>query len=101
MGRRYGTNSSALLAAVQNLAGPVSGLSVVDKASRVVNIFKVRRCTLWGEGRAHRTHAHARLLAGMAPPADHKGTRHVRCLAARRHASELPCVSRASRAGRW
>ena len=38
---RYGTSSVELLAAVQQLAGPQTGLSIVDKAQAVVNTFKV------------------------------------------------------------
>ncbi|KAJ9504817.1 hypothetical protein QJQ45_030433, partial [Haematococcus lacustris] len=38
---KYGTNSAQLLEAVQSLAGPSTGVSVVDKAQRVVNVLKV------------------------------------------------------------
>jgi hypothetical protein len=39
--QKYGSESGELLAAVQQLAGPATGLSIVDKASRAVNILKV------------------------------------------------------------
>jgi hypothetical protein len=39
--RRYSTDTSVLLEAVRQLAGPGSGLSVVDSASLVVNTLKV------------------------------------------------------------
>jgi hypothetical protein len=38
---RYGTSSTELLVAVKQLAGPASGLNIVDKASSVVNTLKV------------------------------------------------------------
>lgn len=38
---KYGTSSGALLTAVQSMAGPATGLGVVDRANRVVNILKV------------------------------------------------------------
>lgn len=38
---RYGTNSAEVLLAVQSLAGPTSGLSVLDKAQLAVNTLKV------------------------------------------------------------
>lgn len=38
---RYGTNSAEVLLAVQSLAGPASGVSVLDKAQLAVNTLKV------------------------------------------------------------
>ncbi|KXZ48788.1 hypothetical protein GPECTOR_25g372 [Gonium pectorale] len=38
---KYGTNSVELLAAVQQLAGPATGLNVLDKAQVAVNTLKV------------------------------------------------------------
>ncbi|GLC46155.1 hypothetical protein PLESTB_001195900 [Pleodorina starrii] len=38
---KYGTNSVELLAAVQQLAGPATGLTVLDKAQVAVNTLKV------------------------------------------------------------
>jgi conjugal transfer/entry exclusion protein len=39
--RRYSTDAAVLLEAVRQLAGPASGLSVVDSATLVVNTLKV------------------------------------------------------------
>lgn len=39
--RRYSTDAAVLLEAVRQLAGPVTGLSVVDSASLVVNSLKI------------------------------------------------------------
>lgn len=38
---KYGTNSTELLAAVQQMAGPASGLNIADKAQVAVNTIKV------------------------------------------------------------
>jgi len=38
---KYGTNSGELLAAVTKMAGPASGVGLVDQAARVVNVLKV------------------------------------------------------------
>ena len=38
---RYGTNAAELLTAIRTLAGPASGLNLVDKAATVVNMVKV------------------------------------------------------------
>lgn len=38
---KYGTNSTALLAAVQQMAGPVTGLNIADRAQVAVNTLKV------------------------------------------------------------
>lgn len=38
---RYSTDAAVLLEAVRQLAGPASGLSVVDSASLVVNTLKI------------------------------------------------------------
>jgi hypothetical protein len=39
--QKYGSESSEILAAVRAMAGPATGLSIVDKASRAVNTIKV------------------------------------------------------------
>lgn len=39
--RRYSTNSDAILAAVQQLAGPASGIGIVDTTKLAVNTLKV------------------------------------------------------------
>lgn len=39
--RKYSTDSDVMLAAIQELAGPMSGLSVIDKAQLAVNTLKI------------------------------------------------------------